>query len=441
MQIEAIDLPSILRRITKNVGILLGATGISVMLGFATVALNARALGAEGLGVIALFQASAAILTSLFNIGSQQPMIRLGRQAIEDHRMDRVGTIAGFAVLLDILAAFLAGLCALLLIWLVPGLIGITDEMRNLALVYTVVIFVSGTAASSGILRLLNHFHYIGAIQIANALLIFLAAGALFLSEAAVGAYIVAYALIHATTAGAQVLLALMLLRGKGIVVRFNPLEIRQAGILPEYFAYGWTTSATSTLDTLRRDADALILGALFGPLVVGIYSVVKQLAGVFNKLSNALYSSVFPEIAALETKRDLVGATALRSRLVCFALAVGAAFVGLAALLGETILRMGFGEHFAEGAAALTLMLVAATVSFSAGILSMFVQVFISPKRLLVVFLCAFVAYVLAAPIAIFTLGLIGAPIGQIVFATGLLLGCWASLSTVLPRKIATAQ
>ena len=440
MRIEVIDLPSILGRIAKNVGILMGATGIAAMLGFATVALNARSLGAEGIGIIALFQGSAAILTGLFNIGSQQPMIRLGRQAIEDHQNDRLAIIAGLAVLLDILAAFLAGLCALFLVWLVPGLIGLSDEMRNLAFFYTIVIFLSGTAASSGILRLLNCFHYIGAIQVANALLIFLAAGALFLSEATVGAYITAYALIYAATSVIQVVLAVMLLRCKGIAVRFKPREIRQSGILPEYFAYGWTTSATSTLDTLRRDADALLLGAFFGPGVVGIYSVVKQLAGVFNKLSTSLYSSAFPEICFFETKRDYVGATGLRNRLVFFGLALGAAFTALAALFGEAILRMGFGEHFAEGSAALTLMLVAATVSSSAGILSMFVQVFVSPKRLLVIFLGAFVPYLFIAPMAIFNFGLIGAPIGQITFASGLWFGCWASLSTVLPRKIATA-
>jgi O-antigen/teichoic acid export membrane protein len=441
MQIESIDLPSILLRIRKNVGILLSATGLAMAIGFATVVLNARAIGAEGLGIIALFQASAAILTGLFNIASQQPMIRLGRRAIEDHRKDRVGIIAGLAVLVDNLAAALAGICALSLIWFAPGLIGLSDEMRSLALVYTIVIFLSGTAASNGILRLLNCFHYIGAIQVANAILIFLAALALFLNEAAVGAYVVAYALIHATTAITQIALALLLLRGSGIAVRFSPRAIRQAGILREYFSYAWTTSVTGTLDTIRRDADALLLGAFFGPAAVGIYSVIKQLAGVFNKLSNALYSSVFPEIAALESRSDYVGAAALRSRMVYFVLVAGAAFVLLAVFLGEVILRVGFGEHFAEGAAALALMLVAITVNFSAGIQSMFVQVFISPRRLLLVFVGAFAAYLLAAPAAIVALGLIGVPIGQIVFASGLWLGCWISLGSVLPRKVATTR
>jgi exopolysaccharide (amylovoran) exporter len=404
-----------------------------MLLGFATVAINARALGAEGLGLIALLQASAAIMIGLFGIGSQQPMISLGRQAIEDRRKDRVGIIAGFAILLDTVAAISAGLCAIALIWLVPGLIGISDEVQNLALIYTIVIFFSGNAAANGIMRLLNRFHYIGATQVVNALLIFTATCLLFLSGATVRAYVVAYAVVQATTSVIHVLLALMLLKENGVTVRFSLQEIIRAGILSEFFAYAWTTWGTGTIDTLRRNADSLLLGVFSGPEMVGIYSVVKQLTKVFNKLAKALYSSVFPEIAVLQARKNHVGATVLRNRLLFYTFTVGGLFVCLAAFFGEFILRKGFGGSFSEGAATLTLMFAALVASISGGILSMFVQVFISPERLLAVFVVNFIVFMLVVPLTIFSYGLIGAPIGELVFGTGLWIGCWVSLRKIL--------
>ena len=102
---QAIDLASIFRRIKVNVGILLGGSGIVMLLNFATAALNARALGPHGLGVIALFQASALLIIGLFSLGSQQPIIRLGKQAIEDDELERLSAIVSLALLVDFATA------------------------------------------------------------------------------------------------------------------------------------------------------------------------------------------------------------------------------------------------------------------------------------------------------------------------------------------------
>lgn len=407
-----------------------------MVLSLVTVAINARALGTAGLGVIALFQASAGMLIGVFSIGSQLPMIRLGRQAIEDGNRERVGVIAGLAILLDIGVAILAGLCALLLIRISPDLLGISREMQGLAQFYTIVIFFSGTSVANGLFRLLNRFKYIGYIQIIQGLLILAVAVTLYLGSAELPAYIIAYAVIQSATEFAKLLLTLRLLRLEDIPICFNPRRIRREAILSEYFSYGWTTSLIGTIETLRKNSDTLFLGAIFGSSLVGIYAVVKQLTGAVNKAMGTVSSAAFPEVCALAARSDYSGARKLLNRFAILGMIIGACAVVMVAMMGDSILSQGFGNAFSAGYLPLLAMMVAVAINLSSISFSGFVQAFVSPQKLLKVFVMAFGLYVISAPILIYFAGIIGASVGQIIFAATVWLACWKILNGALPRN-----
>lgn len=431
--IQGIDLPTMLRRIRRNLSILVGATGIAMALGFVTVGLNARALGSEGLGIIALFRAGSAILAGLFQIGSHQPLIKIGQQAITADRNDRLGAVAVLALMTDTLMACLAGLCGVAIIASVPETIGLTDSTVAYAYIFTATVFASGIQASLGVMRLFNRFHYIGAFQIALSASTLLAAFTLFILERPVFDYLLCYAAIQVVVNLCQIMFAVRILHQNNVVLLAGLRHIRSAGIVAEFFSYTWTTTVTSTLDTLRRESDVVLLGYWLGPTAVGVFSVVKQLSGVFTKFANALYTAVFPEIALLNARGDKLGAQKLIRRFLVYGLLVGSVVVLGVALVGEATLYYGFGPVFATGYVALVLMLIAICVRLGAGIISMFVQVFISPERLANIYLVAFVIYVASLPVAIHFFGLAGASLGHLAFGAVLGICCWLSLKGIL--------
>lgn len=431
---QAIDLASIFRRIKVNVGILLGGSGIVMLLNFATAALNARALGPHGLGVIALFQASAMMMVGLFSFGTQQPLIRLGKQALEERDLGRLGAIGSLALLVDYAAAAVAGVVSLMLLGAVAGRIGIEPGMVPLAQFYTIVVFLSGVTAANGVFRLCNKFHYLSVVQIGGALVLLAVSTVFYLRQAPLSWYLVTYAVVYAVTVQVQVALAIWTLRRYGAPVDLRPSAVQTTGLGREFFSYAWTTNLTGVINSVRVNGELLLLGALFGTATVGVYNVVRQVAGVFNKLAAAGSSAIFPEVAELASKRELGPARRLLNRLALLGFLLGLAGVLAMAILGRLVLRVVFGLEFTSGYVALLLMGAVGALTLSSASFGGFVQAFVSPLRLLQVYGVAFCIYGVAAPLLILNLGLNGAPLGQVVFALAIWAGCWFALRKVLP-------
>lgn len=406
-----------LRRISKSIGLLIASTSLALLLGFLTVAINSRVLGAEGVGIIALYQASAAMALGIFSIGSQQPMIRLSREALERGEVEKVGVIAGLAMELDAISTASAGVLAIIGIVFLSEYIGIAADQKDAALIYTLVIFSSATATPTAIFRLFDSFHLIAKLDVAQAATILAVTATLSLISARISTYLTCYALTYTLINISKISLAVMLLNRRSIHLHFGFAVARQNNIWNEYAHYAWTTFGTSTLNTVRQQADVVLLGILATPSMTGIYAVIKQLVGICNKVSNAYFTVVFPELVTLHAKDDTPTTRFLIKRALTIILILSPLVLGASLLLGEPVLAYGFGSQFSEGGPAMTLLLAAALLAVVSGTFSMLVQIWMSPVRLLKIFVISSIGYCIVAPPSIYTLGISGAAIGQLLF------------------------
>lgn len=433
---QKIDVSSILDRIKTNVGILLGGSGIVMLLNFVTAMLNARALGPYGLGVMSLYQASALIMVGIFSFGTQQPVIRLGKQAVDDHDHQRLSAIASMGLLLDVVAAMVAGAVSLLIVTFLPQRIGVNEDMVVLARFYTIVVFLSGMNAANGILRLFNQFHYLSVVQVGGAFFLLVISIIFFFLRAPLDWYLVTFAVAYATTVQVQVALAIATLRKHGGRVQLQFGSVRRHGLGRQFLSYAWTTNLTGILNTLRVNGEPLLLGAFFGASTVGVYNVVRQVAGAFNKLAAAGSSAVFPEVAELAARGERCAARSLLTRLTLLGLGIGMVGVVGMIVFGKPVLAMAFGSQFVSGYWTLVLMGLVGTLTLSSASFGGFVQAFVSPVRVLQLYVVSFLLYASAAPVLIYQLGLLGAPVGQLIFTLALWLQCWTVLKSVLPTN-----
>lgn len=425
MSLESSSFVGVIKRVRANLAVLLGSAGVATFLGFCTVAINARSIGAEGVGVIALFQSSAALLVGLFSFGTQQPLIKLGRQAIEEGRKSDVGSILLLGFVIDTLAAIAAGVVALIVVSFGAKYVGISQEYIELAKLYTVVIFLSGVASTNGVFRLLYRFHFVGAFQVFVSLLLFFSSCALFYFSSPLYWYVYAYAFVYSFGSILQVLAAFWLIKKSGFSFFGNLGVLGRPGFLSDFFSYIWTTNATGTINTLRANLDVLLLGFFFDSATSGIYSVVRQLAGVMNKITSAISIVVFPEVSLLAAKRDFAASFRLLKSLAVGGLFLGGLAVMIAAIFGEHVLAIGFGLQFRSGGAALNFLVFSSAIMMSAAAFGGFVQVYISPRALLNVYVFAFVAYVLVLFPAAYFAGLDGVAAGQLAFSLVVWFGC----------------
>ena len=178
------------RRLGRNMAYLAGGTGGAALLNMLAVAFNARALSPREFGLLVLLQTSALALRGLTYLLTQQPLIHIGIQALDQDDRLRIGRVVGLCLLYDIgcaLTAFALGLAAL---FLGGELIGITADIRSYAFVFAAAIPFMGYLTANGIFRLYDRFGLMSSLQWGAAAALASAAGVLYWVDAPFEAYV-----------------------------------------------------------------------------------------------------------------------------------------------------------------------------------------------------------------------------------------------------------
>ena len=421
------------RRLGRNMAWLAGGTGGAALLGMLAVAFNARALTAREFGLLVLLQTSVLALRGLTTLLTQQPVIHIGSEALDEGDRARLGRVIGLALLYDFggaLAASALGVTALLL---GGEAIGITGELHRHAFVFAAALPFMGYLTANGIFRLLDRFDLMSALQSGSALLLVTAAGALYWIGAPFSAYVWTWAIYLAASAQVPLWTALWLARRHDIHVSFRLGELSSAD-RAKVSAYCWSSWGVTLVDTLRTQGDALLVGAMVGVEAAGFYNVAKQVAGVLRKVTDMYSSATFPEIATLRARGDAAASRQLRRRLILAGIAALVVGVAGIALVGRPLLGWVFGPGFVAGYGALVLLVAAAGVQLVAHTQANYVQIYLTPGKLFPIYLTALLAFLGAVFVGLQGFGITGGAAGQLAFSLTVIVLASIALKGTLP-------
>jgi O-antigen/teichoic acid export membrane protein len=289
-------------------------------------------------------------------------------------------------------------------------------------------LLLQGYRTSEGVFRVFDRFDLMGLIQVGCAAVQLTIAAALFWIEAPFAAYAGLVAAAIALPSAVQLAAALSLLRKRGLRPRFGGIVSRD-GDRREFVAYCWTTSVTSTCDTIRQNGDSPLVGLLISVEAAGIYNVAKQLAGIIRKGASIYASVLFPELASMAARQDMAGARRIMGKAVAASLAVIVFVVIASGAFGGLALEILFGPTFGPGHLALVILCGAAGLQMLGATYSLYVQSFIGPVALFRSYLVATAAFLALTWPALALIGLPGAALGQVVFSLALALACWIQL------------
>lgn len=405
------------RRLCRNMAYLAGGTGAAALLGMVAVALNARALSAHEFGLLVLLQTSVLTLRGLFSLLTQQPVIHIGSEALDQDDLARLGRVIGLALLYDLggaLAAMVFGVAGLLL---GGEAIGITGEVRYYALVFAAAIPFMGYLTANGIFRVLDRFDLMSAIQSGSAVVIAAAAAVLYATDAPFAAYAWTWAIYLAASAQVPLWTALWLARRGRIPVWFHPAEVSMVD-RDKVSAYCWSSWGTTVVDTLRGQGDSLLVGAMVSVEAAGFYNVAKQVAGILRKVTDIYTAAMFPEVARLRARGDVALSQNLRRNLIVAGMLVGIAGVAVVALVGRPLLSTVFGREFVAGLGALVLLVAAAGIQMIAHTQAVYLQVYLAPGRLFPIYATALGTFLVSATAGVHFLGITGGAAGQVMFS-----------------------
>lgn len=138
-------------------------------------------------------------------------------------------------------------------------------------------------------------------------------------------------------------------------------------GLRQEFWAYASVRGFAQTLQTTQDRIGVVVVAAVAGPAVAGVFVVVARIIGALNLIVYAVGQAMNPEISGLLAGHDRVGAERLVQRMTAWTMLLVWPIAVLLITHGDAILSL-FGPDFAVGSTALELLALAMIVGTAFG-------------------------------------------------------------------------
>ena len=290
-----------LKRLARNSGLLLAAESVATLIGLVQFPLVARILGAEEYGKAILIISWVGLIGSLLGIQTRKTIVKylsLFSSKDESHKslaIVKLGLILNIS-LSTVVCTTLYIAAPTLSIWILDSETG--------AILFRIIIlrdyFASTTGTTVSVLRVLDKFKFISIINAVSSIFTFAFVALALLNDYKLLGYLYAVSLIPIVQS-----IILLIYSTNRLNMKFgtNWWNV-QMKVLIEHKTEIKTMLLSMKLDSLRKIAtdkvDIVLLGFFVDIYNVGLYKMSKQLSGYISKLSNPIYSAIYPELANL---------------------------------------------------------------------------------------------------------------------------------------------
>jgi O-antigen/teichoic acid export membrane protein len=340
-----------IRRALTNTAWLMGARGVNAVLSLGYLALATRALGLEGFGKFILAVSFSQAVVGIASFQTWQAVVRWG------HRRESAGEAVGFALALDLLTVGSGSLGAGLLLYFAGDWLPVPPALRHEAFWLTVASLVAIRSTPTGILRLHDRYALAATADSVTPVIRIVGAVGVFLFAQTSAAFVIVWGVAEVATAFAYWRFAL----------RCEPLRWRSISLarLPRLekgvWGFVWGTGLSGALLIASRQLIVLLVGALGGASLAGIYRVAAQLGEGLLKLAQALLRATYPELV-----RDPEAARHIAARIGRIALLTGLAAIMFGALAGHWVILVIAGREYLAAYIPMLILAAAAAIELA---------------------------------------------------------------------------
>ena len=361
--------------IMKNAGTLLTGKAAAGLLSLGYLAIAARALGPEGLGVLVLAHTYALVIAGIARFQSWQAVIRFGAPMLASDNKAGLKQLLRFTIRLDLLSGVFALAIAL---FFAPHAVRVFDwppETLGLIYFYCFATPLMIAATPTGVLRLFDKFKTLSAQLTLVPIARFLGAVVLWLAGADLTAFLVIWILSEFLNGASLWWLGLRELGRRDLTPRITGKA--DAAADKAWLPFMIKTNLSSTIDLMHNNVPLLIVGGVLGPAAAGLFKLAFNLSNLLAQPVNMLNQAIFPELSktGASAGRDKMVRVAFQS--VGAALALAAPIVLLYVLLRRDLPVWVAGDAFAAAAPLVALMAAAqlfriAALGFESAVLAL---------------------------------------------------------------------
>ena len=407
----------LLRSLFKNAAVLFSGNMVASLLGLASLALTARALGVEQFGFLVLITTYVLIVDRLVNFQSWQAIIKYGADALEQGRQEDFKSLVKFGFLLDGATAVLGAVIAAGSAWFVSHWRGWDDQLVLMAALYSFTILFNISGTPTAILRLFDKFKLVAYQSVISSAIKLVGVTIVFLSGAGLWAFLVVWAIVDIVGKIILVFFAGQELKAKGYWGFWGNSAKAISQKFKGIWGFVWTTNIHSSVKLGLREGDIMLVGALIGPVGAGLYKIVKTIGSTMGKVTDPLYQAAYPDISrAVSAKnyssiRNLI----LRTSKIIFIVAI--ACLCLFFVFGESAIYTLLGSDYVEAFIPSLVYLMGTFIAMITFTFQPTVLAFGKAHLSLYILTIATTAYLFILSALIVPYGLVGAAISFVLF------------------------
>lgn len=289
----------VLRRIIKNSSYLLGAVGVTTILGVVQTGYVTRLLDVHLFGLFGTITNFSNVINRFTSFRINEMVVRNVRHFEESGEQDKSIATYKLAGLLELVGALLA---FLLIWWLAPWAarnIGHDQSTAPLWVLYGVVVVVNFVYESStGLLQVFDRFRNMALINTAQsvvtvvlAILAYMAGGSIY---EVIWIYIAGKAVGAAGVMGAAFATASDNWGKKWWRTPISSLGPKRRELL----RFSFSTNVSGTISIVAKDSEQLWVSWLLGPAAAGYYRLALYFINIMKLPINPLPQTTYPELS-----------------------------------------------------------------------------------------------------------------------------------------------
>lgn len=358
------------RRVARQ-SLWMGAiAGVQLLSGLAQVSLSARILGPEGFGILAVIMAVTALIHGLLSLPGDDTVTTFATRAVAEGRAEEASRILRFTLVVSFGLSLMAYALIAGLALVGSGLLGIAQVHADAVLLFGIVGILRATQSETmAVLRLADRVS-LGLIVIIATTLIRVALLIIaWLTDGGLIEVVMAYVAAGVVNGVGMFAVATISARRAGMTDLFRSFSF---GVPPDVVRFQTGIFGKTSLWTLTKNIDVILLSQLAGTADVGLYRVARQIINTASRSLRPLAQGVQPEFSRQWYSRQgaSLRRTSLRFTLLVFVFAVVG--FGLLGAFREPITQLIMGEGFSGVAPLLLIMIPGSFAATSSSVLDL---------------------------------------------------------------------
>lgn len=426
-----------LKKVLGNAGQLLSGRLVNAVVGLAYIALTARSLGEQLMGVVVLINAFAQFLGEVAHFQSWQTVITYGAQPLLENDRPKFQQVLRLSLLLDLISGVVGVVLGVLGAWFFWQELSWPDGTHGFGALYALSIGVMTSATGVGLLRLFDRFRFLAAEQAISSVVRMIGCAICAVTGAPLPYFLLAWAM--GTFASFLYIgsIAIWDLNRRGLLRGFT-LFGPTSKDMPGVWRFALATNFSGTLDVGFTHVLTMVVGAILGPAQAAFWRIGKQVADGMAKPARLMIPALYPELAKMRASGGQQAMTTLAIQIALIGGAAAGVLLLVSLLAGRWILETVMGHAYGAAAGVMNWQVAAAAI----GVLTLPLEPMLVSMRAagsaLAVRLVVVIAYLTALVPLITTFGLTGAGAALVTAALAMAIGMYFMARRRLARLTA---